>query len=107
MNSRRLRAHLLAMKLTDIRVVKWACATLAGHLTILGSMWSIVEFVVLDYPSVRSGTFSAHWALHNATGAVASGAVFAMLFWFLVTRPLLRRVQGSKRLACGNAAGNC
>jgi hypothetical protein len=70
-------------------------------------MWSIVEFVVLDYPSVRSGTLSAHWALHNATGAVALGAVFAMLFWFLVTRPLLRRVQGSKRLACGNATGNC
>ena len=96
MNPRRLCANLLAMKLKRFRVVKWACATLAGHLMILGSMWSIVEFVVLDYQSVRSGTLSAHWALHNATGAVALGAVFAMLFWFLVTRPLLRRVQGSK-----------
>jgi hypothetical protein len=71
-------------------VLRWAASSLSGHVVMFAVMFSLpicATFLDLNY---RDGTLSVAWALWIVSVSSLSGILVALLFWYTVSRPLLK-----------------
>lgn len=76
-----------------IKFIKWACASLVGHLIIVGLPFSVVMAATFLYLNFEEGTLTTTWALHVVFVALVSGIAAAITGWYLVTKPLIMRMR--------------
>lgn len=71
--------------------LKWAASSLLGHVVVFAVTFSLpicVAFLDLNY---RDGTLDAAWAFWIVSMSGLIGIVVAALFWYTVSRPLIKR----------------
>jgi hypothetical protein len=72
--------------------IAWASKSLLGHLVLFEAFFSIPMFFLL-FDRGPDG-FTVGWVIYSAVVWAAAGAVVAILFWYTVTAPLIRRKKG-------------
>lgn len=80
-----------------MKFLRWASTSALSHVVLLGGGFFIAEtilFLVLYY---RDGTLTISFALEIAIASFILGCVGALLFWYAVTLPRIRRLKSESR----------
>jgi hypothetical protein len=76
-----------------MNLIGWASRSLRGHIVLFETFFSIPMFFLFLDPGPTGLTVG--WALYSAAVWAAGGAVVAILFWYTVTAPLIKRKRGN------------
>jgi hypothetical protein len=77
------------MRTTNL--LQWAAGTLLGHVVASAVGFSLPLCIVFLDLNYQEGTLNPAWALWIVSMTGLLGLVFAVLFWYSVTRPLIKR----------------
>jgi hypothetical protein len=69
----------------------WCCSSLLGHVVLMQMCFSL-PLLLFFLPTIYlQGNLTVAWALYMAVVFMILGAVCAVLFWYTVTLPLMKR----------------
>jgi hypothetical protein len=71
--------------------IKGASKSLRGHIVLFQAACSVPIFVLLAAWNYQDGTLTVRWAAWIALVSVAGGLVMALVAWYFVTLPILKR----------------
>jgi hypothetical protein len=77
------------MKVTAL--IKKARSTFLGHVVFLEVLWGVPMATFFIWKNYTDGALTIRWALWCILVSAAGALIVASLFWFTMTRPLLRR----------------
>jgi hypothetical protein len=69
----------------------WASSSLRGHVVLFELFVALPNWVLLSMANYSEGTLSLNWSAHIAFYCLLGGASVAVLFWFTITSPWLKR----------------
>ncbi len=70
---------------------KWSSHCLIGHVVLSLIAWTIPMFFVFRDSMYIGGVMSLGRVLYLVSLVIGGGVIVATLFWFTVSRPLIRR----------------
>jgi hypothetical protein len=76
------------------RFFRWVNSTLIGHIAYYGSLFAVTESVTSIYLNFTQHTLTLIWAIFTVIGCAVIGVMCAVIIWFVITLPRIRR--GSK-----------
>jgi len=71
--------------------IEWASSSALGHIASIGSIFSFVEIAAFLIPDYLDGTLTLARALYLVVVFVSLGVAVALLTWYTVTLPLIKR----------------
>jgi hypothetical protein len=75
--------------------LRWCSSSIAGHLVLVGLPFFAAEMIVGLLSNYYEGALTASWAVHIASVCAAGAFAVALLVWYTITRPLLKRKKGT------------
>lgn len=76
--------------------LKRASFSLRGHIALFEAAFSLPLFTAFLWRNYSEGTLTLAWVLYLVILWAALGAVGAVVFWYTVTAPLIKRRNGSQ-----------
>jgi hypothetical protein len=70
---------------------KWASFSLLGHVALSEVIAALPFFLVMLFLNYSEGTLSLEWALWIFGVSVVMGVVGAVLIWYTISLPLIKR----------------
>jgi hypothetical protein len=78
------------------KFLKWTGGSLIGHVVFFELIFSLPLLVVFLYLNYLQHTLTVDWAIHMVLISPIPGAVLAVLIWYTITLPRIRR-HGDRR----------
>ena len=75
--------------------LKWASHSLFGHVVLIQIVWSPIMSILFLWLNYSDGTLTPVWALYTVIVASFSGVILAILFWYTVSLPFIKRYKKS------------
>ena len=79
------------------QVFDWGCRSLAGHIFLFEVGLSFPLFLVFLIDRIRSNNPNSEWVMLVASVAALSGAVAGAIFWFALTRNLIKSRESQQK----------
>jgi len=76
--------------------LQWGSSSLLGHIVLSEALFSVPLSILFCYSNYKEGDLTGRWALHILLTNAIFGIVFAVIFWYFVSLPLLKK-RGSRR----------
>jgi hypothetical protein len=73
------------------RFFKWASFSLIGNIALSELLFSLPLLIAFTFMSSRDGTLSLALFGYAIVICALGGVVFALIMWFMVARPLIKR----------------
>jgi hypothetical protein len=70
---------------------RWVNSTLLGHIAYYGSIFTVAFSVTSIYLNLTQHTLTLSWALFTVLGCAAIGVVSAIIIWFVISLPRMKR----------------
>jgi hypothetical protein len=70
---------------------RWVNATLPGHIAYYGSIFTVAFSAASIYLNFTQHTLTLSWAFFTVLGCAAIGVVSAIIIWFVISLPRMKR----------------
>ncbi len=70
---------------------RWVNSTLLGHIAYYGSIFTVAFSVTSIYLNFTQHTLTLSWALFTVLGCAVIGVVSAIIIWFVISVPRMKR----------------
>ena len=71
--------------------LKWVGSSLLGHIALSELLFSMPLFLLGLSLNYSEGTITVAWSFYIAIVCALGGIIFALLFWYTVSVPLIKR----------------
>jgi hypothetical protein len=70
---------------------RWVNSTLLGHIAYYGSLFAVSESATSIYLNFTEDTLTLSWAIFTVIGCAFLGVMGAVVIWFVITLPRIKR----------------